>query len=277
MNKKKFTILTLFPQAFNDFINTSIVKRAIQDQKIIIEIINIRDFSEDHNKQVDDYPYGGGPGMVLKALPVIKAIEHAKLTNANAKVILLSPQGKLWTQKQAFTYAKENTNYILVCGHYEGIDERIIEFVDQEISIGDYVVTGGELPAMILVDSIARLVDGVINNESIINESHTDNLLDYPIYTRPEVVYDMKVPEVLLSGNHKEIALYRKTQSLINTYKKRIDLFNKHHLTKEEKKIIQDYQDLLNNQNKEKNLNQERSKEDGKSNYDKSKSKSIKS
>lgn len=268
MNKKKFTILTLFPQAFNDFINTSIIKRAIQDQKISIEIINIRDFSDDKNKQVDDYPYGGGPGMVLKALPVIKAIKHAKKSNENAKVILLTPQGKLWTQKQAFDYAKATTNYIFICGHYEGIDERIIKFVDQEISVGDYVVTGGELPAMILVDSIARLVTGVINSESITDESHTNNLLDYPTYTRPEVVYDMKVPEVLLSGNHKEIALYRKTQALINTYEKRIDLFNKHQLTKEEAKIIENYK---------KNLNQERSKEDGKSNYDKSKSKSIKS
>lgn len=276
MNKKKFTILTLFPQAFNDFINTSIIKRAIQDQKIAVEVINIRDFCEDKNKQVDDYPYGGGAGMVLKALPVIKAIEHAKANNANAKVILLSPQGKLWTQEQAFSFAKTDTNYILICGHYEGIDERIIKFVDQEISIGDYVVTGGELPAMILVDSVARLVAGVINSDSITNESHTDNLLDYPTYTRPEVVYDMKVPEVLLSGNHKEIELYRKTQSLINTYKKRIDLFNKHQLTKEEEKIIKDYQKNFDSL-EGKNLTQERSKEDGKSNYGESKSKPTKS
>lgn len=274
MSKKKFTILTLFPQAFNDFISTSIIKRAIVDKKIVIEIINIRDFCDDRNKQVDDYPYGGGPGMVLKALPVIKAIEHAKITNENAKVILLSPQGNVWTQKQAFNYAKATENYIFVCGHYEGIDERIINFIDQEISVGDYVVTGGEIPAMILVDSISRLVEGVINSDSIANESHTDNLLDYPTYTRPEVVYDIKVPEVLLSGNHKEIDLYRKTQSLINTYKKRIDLFNKHQLTKEEEKIIKNYQIM---DDKRKHLTQERSKEDGKSNYGKSKSKSNKS
>lgn len=276
MTKKKFTILTLFPQAFNDFISTSIVKRAIFDKKIIIEIVNIRDFCQDKNKQVDDYPYGGGPGMVLKAFPVIEAIKYAKKTNKNAKVILLSPQGKLWTQKQAFDYAKEDKNYIFVCGHYEGIDERIIKFIDQEISVGDYVVTGGEIPTMILIDSITRLVTGVINSNSIISESHTDNLLDYPTYTRPEVVYDMKVPEVLLSGNHKEIALFRKTQSLINTYKKRIDLFNKHQLTKEEKEIIKNNQKSFNNLDIKKYLTQERSKENGKPNYGKSKSKSNK-
>lgn len=267
MSKKQFTILTLFPQAFNDFINTSIIKRAIQDQKIAIEVINIRDFCEDKNQQVDDYPYGGGAGMVLKALPVIKAIEHAKKSNGNAKVILLSPQGKLWSQDQAFSFAQADENYIFVCGHYEGIDERIIKFVDQEISIGDYVVTGGEIPAMILIDSIARLVEGVINSDSIIAESHTDNLLDYPTYTRPEVVYDMKVPEVLLSGNHKEIALYRKTQALINTYKKRIDLFNKHQLTKDEAQIIKNYQDSLGTNE----ISQERSQTNGKSNHGKGK------
>lgn len=266
MNKKKFTILTLFPQAFNDFVSTSIIKRAIFDQKISVEIINIRNFCEDKNKQVDDYPYGGGPGMVLKALPVIKAIEYAKKINQNAKVILLSPQGKLWTQIQAFEFAQAQTDYIFVCGHYEGIDERITKFIDQEISIGDYVLSGGEVPAMILIDSITRLVAGVINSDSIITESHTNNLLDYPTYTRPEVVHDMKVPKVLLSGNHKEIALYRKTQSLINTYKKRIDLFSKHQLTEEERKIIQKFA--------EEELNQERSKTDGKSNNGKSKSKS---
>lgn len=260
MSKKKFTILTLFPQAFNDFINTSIIKRAIQDQKIAVELVNIRDFADDKQKQVDDYPYGGGAGMVLKALPVIKAIEQAKANNADAKVILLSPQGKVWTQDDAFAFAIAPTNYILVCGHYEGIDERVMKFVDQEISIGDYVLTGGEIPAMILIDSISRLVEDVLNRDSIANESHTDNLLDYPTYTRPEVVYEMKVPEVLLSGNHQEIERYRKQQSLINTYKKRIDLFKKHQLTKEEEKIITDYLDSPEG----KKLQAERSKEDGK-------------
>ncbi|MGL5268759.1 MAG: tRNA (guanosine(37)-N1)-methyltransferase TrmD [Spiroplasma sp.] len=277
MSKKKFTILTLFSQAFNDFISTSIIKRAIFDKKVIVEIINIRDFCEDKNKQVDDYPYGGGPGMVLKALPVIKAIKYAKKTNKDAKVILLSPQGKLWTQKQAFEFAKAKANYIFVCGHYEGIDERIIKFIDQEISVGDYVVSGGEVPTMILIDSITRLVEGVINSNSIISESHTDNLLDYPTYTRPEVIYDMKVPDILLSGNHKEIALYRKTQSLINTYKKRIDLFNKHQLTKEEEKIIKEFHSSFKNLNEKENLIKERSKTNGKSNNGKSKSKSNKS
>lgn len=268
---KKFTILTLFPEAFNDFINTSIIKKAIKEQKIVIELIDIRDFSTDKNKQVDDYPYGGGPGMVLKALPVIKAIENAKSKTPNAKVILLTPQGQLWTQEQAFNYAQVDNNYIFICGHYEGIDERISKFVDQEISIGNYVLTGGEVPVMILVDSIARLVKGVLNSESITSESHTDNLLDYPTYTRPEVVYDMKVPEVLLSGNHKEIALYRKKQALINTYKKRIDLFNQHQLTKEEAKIIEEYLAETKQEDKERRI------ENGKSNYGKSKSKPTKS
>ncbi|MDQ7982840.1 MAG: tRNA (guanosine(37)-N1)-methyltransferase TrmD [Spiroplasma sp.] len=241
MNKKKFTILTLFPEAFNDFINTSIIKKAIKEEKIIIEIINIRDFCTDKQKQADDYPYGGGTGMVLKALPVIKAIEKAKTKSSNAKVILLTPQGQLWTQEQAFNYAQSDNNYIFICGHYEGIDERISKFVDQEISIGNYVLTGGEVPVMILVDSISRLVKGVLSDESVTNESHTNNLLDYPTYTRPEVVCDMAVPQVLLSGNHKEIALYRKKQALINTYKKRIDLFNQHQLTQEEANIIEEY------------------------------------
>lgn len=241
---KKFSILTLFPNSFQDFMNTSIIKKAIERKKISVELYDIRQFSNNKHNQVDDYPYGGGAGMVLQALPVIKAIEKAKENNTESLVVLFSPQGKVWNQTQAYQFAKSNNNYIFVCGHYEGIDERIMNFIDLEISIGDYVLTGGELPAMILVDSISRLIDDVINNDSHVNDSLNNNLLDYPTYTRPEEILGMKVPEVLLSGHHKNIEYYRKEQSLINTYEKRPDIFVKHELTKEEKKIIDKY--LLN-------------------------------
>ena len=235
---KYFKIITLFPVAFNDFINTSIIKRAIAKQEIAITILDIRNFAHNKHHQVDDYPYGGGAGMVLQALPVIEAIEAAKLGLNKPKVILLTPQGKIWNQQLAYEYSKADHDYILVCGHYEGIDERITLFIDEEISIGDYVLTGGEVPTMVLIDSISRLLANVITTDSHLKESFNDNLLDYPSYTRPEIVRDLKVPAVLLSGHHENIKNYRHQQALLNTYKKRPDLLVNYHLTKADKEFL---------------------------------------
>ena len=200
----KFTILTLFPEMFANF-KASIIKRAVDKNLIEIEVINIRDFAENKHKKVDDTPYGGGAGMVMMPDVVYSAYEAVK--TEESKVIYLSPQGKTLTQNKVKELSKGNEHIILLCGHYEGIDQRVIdEIVDEEISIGDYVLTGGEIPAMVLVDAVSRYVDGVISKESIEEESFSnDNLLEYPQYTRPEEFHGVKVPEVLLSGNHQNI------------------------------------------------------------------------
>lgn len=241
MTNNQFTIITLFPNAFNDFMQTSIIKRAISKKQITIEIIDIRDFANNKHQQVDDTPYGGGNGMVLQALPVINAINSVKVKHPNARTILLSPQGQPWNQQLAYTYSQKAINYILVCGHYEGIDERIMAYIDEELSIGDYVLTGGELPAMVIIDCITRLIPNVIQHQSHVNDSFNNSLLDYPTYTRPEEVLGMKVPTVLISGHHEKIAQYRHQQALINTYKKRIDLLKKYPLSTADKKIIEAY------------------------------------
>ncbi len=240
MIKNQFTIITLFPNAFNDFMQTSIIKRAISKKQISIDIVNIRNFADNKQQQVDDAPYGGGNGMVLQALPVINAINNVKLKHPNAKTILLSPQGQQWNQQLAYQYSQD-INYILVCGHYEGIDERVMPYIDKELSIGDYVLTGGELPAMVIIDCIIRLIPNVIQHQSHLNDSFNNSLLDYPTYTRPEEVLGMKVPAVLIGGHHEKIAQYRHQQALINTYKKRIDLFKKYQLSTKDKIIIEEY------------------------------------
>ncbi len=214
-------ILTLFPQMFDNFLNESIVKRAQDKNLVKINIHNIRDYSIYNNKQVDDTPYGGGGGMVLMCDPIFKAIDDLKTDDTI--VIMMSPQGKKYNQKIAYDLSK-NKHIIIICGHYEGFDERILSIVDLELSIGDYVLTGGELPSMIVTDSIVRLIDGVISKESHLNDSFNDNLLDYPTYTKPRVYRNMEVPEVLLSGNHAEIEKYRKEQRIKNTKEKRPDL-----------------------------------------------------
>ena len=214
----KIDILTLFPKMFEGFLNESIIKRAIEKKRVEINIINFRDFSELNNSQVDDTPYGGGSGMVLMVEPLVRAIEHYK--TKDAKVILLSPEGKVYNQEKARTLKNEK-HLILVCGHYEGFDERIHNFVDEEISIGDYILTGGEIPAMAVSDSIIRLLDGVIKEESYTEESFTNNLLDYPTYTKPREFRGLKVPEILLSGNHEEIKKWRKNEQLKKTQEKR--------------------------------------------------------
>lgn len=217
----RIDILTLFPSMFQAFLSESIIKRAIEKGIISVNLVNIRDFSELNNSQVDDTPYGGGGGMVLMCDPVFKAINSVR--DEHAKVIMLTPSGKLYNQSYAYDFSKEK-HLILLCGHYEGFDERIKSLVDMEISIGDYVLTGGEVPAMAVADSIIRLVPGVISDESLVSESFTDGMLDYPVYTKPRVYNGMEVPEILLSGDHKKIEEYRQSERLRITKENRPDL-----------------------------------------------------
>ena len=216
-----FSILTLFPEMF-DSINKSIIGKAIENNLIKINLVNIREFSKDKHKKVDDTPYGGGAGMIMKPDVVYDAYKSVK--SDNAKVIYLSPKGKTLNQERVKELAQEN-HIILLCGHYEGIDQRVLdEIVDEEISIGDYVLTGGEIPAMVLVDSVSRYVDGVIKKESVEEESFSNGLLEYPQYTRPEIFLDRKVPDVLLSGHHENIRKWREEEALKITKKNRPDL-----------------------------------------------------
>jgi len=217
----KIDILTLFPSMFTGFLNESIIKRAIQNNLVKINLINFRDYSYLNHQQVDDTPYGGGGGMVLRPEPIYEALKAIK--TKDSLVLLMTPQGVPYKQKTAIELAKYK-HIILICGHYEGFDERIRSFVDLEISIGDYVLTGGELPSMIIADSIVRLLPGVIKENSSKNDSFTEALLDYPTYTKPAEFLGMKVPDILLSGNHAEIKKWRKEQQLINTEKNRSDL-----------------------------------------------------
>lgn len=218
----KFDILTLFPEMF-ETLNKSIIGKAKEKQLVEINLINIRDFSKDKHKKVDDTPYGGGAGMVMMPDVVYNAYSSIK-NKEEAKVIYLSPKGKVLNQKKVVELSKQK-HLILLCGHYEGIDQRVLdEIVDEEISIGDYVLTGGEIPAMVLVDSVSRYIEGVLKEESIKEESFSNNLLEYPQYTRPEIFHNIKVPEVLLSGHHENIKKWRNEQSLQITKQKRPDL-----------------------------------------------------
>ncbi len=219
----RIDILTLFPSMFDGFINESIIKRAIQKGCVKINIVDFRNYSHLSNNQVDDTPYGGGGGMVLRIEPLYEAIMDMKKDSPDAKVILLTPDGVPYKQKLAYDLKNEK-HLILVCGHYEGFDERIRSLCDMEISIGDYVLTGGELPAMIVSDSIIRLLDGVITDSSLIAESFTDELLDYPTYTKPQEFMGMKVPDILLSGNHSEIKAWREEKRIERTKERRPDL-----------------------------------------------------
>lgn len=226
----RFHIMTLFPEIFNSYMNESIMKKAVDNNIIEVNIYNIRDFSSNKHKKVDDYPFGGGAGMVMTPQPIYDTYKHIIETYnlINSRVIYLTPKGKVHNQEMATNLSKEE-DIILLCGHYEGIDQRIIDLiVTDEISIGDYVLTGGELPALILIDSISRLIPGVLNqNESFEEESFKDNLLEYPHYTRPREFMDMKVPDVLLSGNHKNIDAWRYNESLKITKERRYDLYKK--------------------------------------------------
>ncbi len=217
----KIDILTLFPEMFEGFKNESIIKRAIESKKVEINTCNFRDFAKNKHKKVDDTPYGGGQGMVLMCQPVFDAVEHLK--KENSKVILLTPQGKTYNQEKAYELSKEE-HLILICGHYEGFDERIRSICDEEISIGDYVLTGGEIPSMVITDSVVRLLPKVIDDASHLNDSFNNNLLDYPTYTKPRNYKGMKVPDVLLSGDHAKINKWRLDKQLKITMEKRPDL-----------------------------------------------------
>lgn len=220
----KIDILTLFPSMFDGFINESIIKRAISKKLVEINIHNIRDYSKDSHKKVDDYSFGGGKGMVLMPQPIFDAVES--LRKEETKVILMTPQGIKYNQKCAYELSNEK-HLIIICGHYEGFDERIRSIADLEISIGDFVLTGGEIPAMAISDSIIRLIDGVIEEQSHVKDSFNDNLLDYPVYTQPADFRGMKVPDVLLSGHHANIDKWRLEQQLKRTKERRPDLLEK--------------------------------------------------
>ena len=217
----KIDILTLFPEMFDGFLNTSIIKRARDMGCVDIKVHNFRDYSTDKHGRVDDYPYGGGAGMVLMCEPIFNAIEDIR--TKDSLVIMLSPSGRVFKQSVAVELTKHK-HIILLCGHYEGFDERIKTIVDMELSIGDYVLTGGEVPSMVITDAITRLIPGVITSNSLDSESFNDGLLDYPNYTRPEVFRGMRVPEVLLSGHHKNIEKYRQEEKIRLTKENRSDL-----------------------------------------------------
>lgn len=237
-----FYIMTLFPEMVMDGLHTSIIGRAVNNGLLSIEAVNIRDYAFNKHNSVDDYPYGGGAGMLMQAEPVYqcyRALEER--IGKKPRVVYLSPQGKTFHQEMAEEFAKEE-ELVFLCGHYEGIDERVLEeIVTDYVSIGDYVLTGGELPAMIMVDAISRLVPGVLHNDvSAEFESFQDHLLEYPQYSRPEVWHDKRVPEVLMSGHHANIEKWRRKQSVIRTAKNRPDLLLKAELTEEEKRLAEE-------------------------------------
>jgi len=232
-------ILTIFPGMVAGPITESIIGKAIDRKLIDIRVINIRDYAADPHRTTDDRPFGGGSGMVMKPEPLVAAIGDVRENDPAAKVILLSPQGKLFDQDIAFELSRLN-HICLVCGRYEGVDERIRNhYVEDEISIGDYVLTGGELPALVIVDAVARLLPGVLgSNESLNEESFITGLLEYPHYTRPEIFGDHRVPDILLSGNHGAIRRWRRQQALIRTWQRRPDLLEKSQLSREDEELL---------------------------------------
>ena len=242
-----FHILTLFPEMVMDGLNTSIIGRAQSKGLLSVEAINIRDFAENKHNRVDDYTYGGGAGMLMQAGPVYGAYQSvADKAKSKPRVIYLSPQGETFSQAKAEELAKEE-ELIFLCGHYEGIDERVLEeIVTDYVSIGDYVLTGGELPAMVMIDAISRLIPGVLHNDvSAEFESFQDNLLEYPQYTRPEEWHGKKVPEILLSGHHANVEKWRREQSIIRTAERRPDLLEKANLSQKEKEFAKKYLKVL--------------------------------
>ncbi len=236
---RRIDIITLFPNMFTGPFDESIIKRAVEKGKIKIFIHNLRNFGIGKHHVCDDRPYGGGPGMVLKPEPIWRVLKsiRRKTESKEQKIILLSPQGKIFTQEKAKKLAQAK-HLVFICGHYEGVDERICSLVDEQISIGDYILTGGEIPALVVVDSIVRLIPGVVGKESsVLNESFTSRFLDYPQYTRPRSWQKKRVPTILFSGHQKKIATWRREQAMRNTYLKRPDLLTRMSLSEEEKKI----------------------------------------
>lgn len=241
-----FDIITIFPGIFHAYLGESILKRALQKQLLDVRVYNLRDFTTDKHRTVDDYPYGGGPGMVMKIEPIYNAMQAIKGDGMERLTIMLSPQGRVFDQEMAEELSKylaeEKRRMLFICGRYEGIDERVREsLVDEEISIGDYVMTGGELAALVIIDSIARLIPGVLGDEeSAKEESFARGLLDYPHYTRPPEFMGMKVPEVLLSGNHRGISRWRRGEAIKRTLQRRPDLLERAELNEEDKEILED-------------------------------------
>ncbi|ARK31023.1 tRNA (guanosine(37)-N1)-methyltransferase TrmD [Halalkalibacter krulwichiae] len=245
----RIDILSLFPEMFKGVFGSSILKNAQDGGHVTYQVTDFRDFADNKHKKVDDYPYGGGAGMVLRAQPIFDAVEHVRQNDPESKprIILLCPQGERFTQKKAEELSKEK-HLILLCGHYEGYDERVREFlVTDEISIGDFVLTGGELGAMIIADSVTRLLPGVLGNEeSAITDSYSTGLLEHPHYTRPAEYRGMKVPDVLLSGHHANIEEWRSRESLKRTWKRRPDLIKAKTLNEKEKQWIKEFVDESN-------------------------------
>lgn len=232
-------ILTIFPRIMAGPLSESIIGKAIDKKLIQVRVVNIREYAADPHRPTDDRPFGGGSGMVMKPEPLAAAIGSVRAANPLATVILLSPQGRLFKQEIAFELSRLN-HICLVCGRYEGVDERIRNYyVDDEISVGDYVLTGGELPALVIVDAVARLVSGVLGSvESITEESFVGGLLEYPHYTRPEVFENHRVPEILLSGNHGAIRRWRRQQALLRTWQRRPDLLHENQLSSEDRQLL---------------------------------------
>jgi tRNA (guanine37-N1)-methyltransferase len=237
-----FDIITILPEIFHAYLSESILKRALQKKLLDVKVYNLRDFTTDKHRTVDDYPYGGGPGMVMKIEPIYNAVQAIKADGLERFTVMLSPQGKAFNQKMAESLSEEKRRILFICGRYEGIDERVREsLVDEEISIGDYVMTGGELAALVIIDSVARLIPGVLGDEeSAKEESFTWGILDYPHYTRPPEFMGMKVPEVLLSGNHKEIWRWRRREAIKRTLQRRPDILKSVELSGEDKEILED-------------------------------------
>jgi len=240
-----FEIFTLFPEVFEPYLQTSILQRASQRDLVSVRLHNIRDWTYDKHHITDDEPYGGGGGMVMKAEPVFAAVEGILGVSPGCPVILLTPQGRLFNQKAAFELAQNQTRLALICGRYEGVDERIRQHLaPDEISIGDYVLTGGELAAMILVDAVARLIPGVLGDpDGAIDDSHASGLLEYPHYTRPAEFRGWGVPEILLSGDHARIARWRREQSLLRTWQRRPDLLTHASLSEQDRRFLKSLED----------------------------------
>ena len=236
----KYYVMTLFPEMFEQVMGSSIMGKAIDQGLIELEIFNIRDFTLDKHNKVDDYPYGGGAGMVMEAEPIYRCYEEiCSRAGKRPAVVYMTPQGEVFSQRKAESLSTKD-EVVFLCGHYEGVDERVLEeIVDEEVSIGDYVLTGGELPALVIMDAVSRLVGGVLHNEDSAEfDSFHDNLLEYPQYSRPEVWRDKAVPPILMSGHHANVEKWRREQSLIRTLERRPDLLENANLTKQDKKFL---------------------------------------
>jgi len=231
-------VLTIFPRIFDSFLNYGNPARALEAGHLVVQAVDLRDFTEDRHRSTDDYPYGGGTGMVMKPEPIVRGIRHIKERVRESRVVLMTPQGRLFGHEMAEDLARQES-LVIVCGRYEGLDERVRSFVDDEISVGDYVLSGGEIAAMVVIDAVSRLIPGVLGADSHVSgESFYEGLLEYPQYTRPRIFEGMEVPEVLLEGHHEKIRLWRKKEALARTLRRRPDLLEKKSLDPEEQKLL---------------------------------------